>query len=220
MKKIYICGLMLCAAVMGMTSCSKDVEHSDTRVTHFANIELNGDDFMKMQVGETYNEPGYTATEGTEDITAKVVVTGKVDSSKGGFYTLTYTAVNKDNFAASVDRTVMVVNPQGIASAYFAKTSYFDGAPITITDKGNGDYEIDDLMAGYYFYYKYPGYEPTYDFHLETVFHLNDDNTLTHVKSGSFYFSSKPTLASGSYDPATGTVSYKTSNGLSVVLTK
>ena len=143
-----------------------------------------------------------------------------MDTSKGGFYTLTYTAVNKDNFAASVDRTVMVVNPQGIASAYFAKTSYFDGAPITITDKGNGDYEIDDLMAGYYFYYKYPGYEPTYDFHLETVFHLNDDNTLTHVKSGSYYFSSKPTLASGSYDPATGTVSYKTSNGLSVVLTK
>lgn len=39
MKKIYLYGLMLCATVMGMTSCSKD-EHTDTRVTHFATIEL------------------------------------------------------------------------------------------------------------------------------------------------------------------------------------
>ena len=144
-----------------------------------------------------------------------------MDTSKGGFYTLTYTAVNKDNFAASVERTVMVKNPNGIASAYFAETSQYSGAPITITDLGDGTYEIDDVMAGYYFFYKYPGYEPTYDFHLETVFKLNNDNTLTPVKSGSWYFSgTPPTLASGSYDPATGKVSYTTSNGISVVLSK
>lgn len=220
MKKIYLYGLMLCASVMGMISCSEE-DHSDTRVTNFATIELEGDDFMVVNVGEPYTEPGYTAIEGTEDITSKVMVTGNVDTSKGGFYTLTYTAVNKDNFAASVERTVMVKNPNGIASAYFAETSQYSGAPITITDLGDGTYEIDDVMAGYYFFYKYPGYEPTYDFHLETVFKLNNDNTLTPVKSGSWYFSgTPPTLASGSYDPATGKVSYTTSNGLSVVLSK
>ena len=154
MKKIYLYGLMLCASVMGMISCSEE-DHSDTRVTNFATIELEGDDFMEVNVGEPYTEPGYTAIEGTEDITSKVIVTGNVDTSKSGFYTLTYTAVNKDNFAASVERTVMVKNPNGIASAYLAETSQYSGAPITITDLGDGTYEIDDVMAGYYFFYKY-----------------------------------------------------------------
>jgi hypothetical protein len=173
-----------------------------------------------MNVGDTFTEPGYKATEGSEDITAKVVVNGQVDTSKGGFYTISYTVANKDGFSVSAERTVMVKNPNSLASAYFAQTSRYSGAPITITDKGNGTYEIDDLMAGYYFYYNYPGYEPTYDFHLETVVRLNADNSLTHVSSGSWYFSSTPTLASGSYDPATGVVTWTTSNGLSVKLTK
>jgi len=220
MKKIYLFGLALCIGSLGLTSCNKDEQLTDSRVTHFANIELLGGDFIELNVGDTWTDPGFIAKEGEEDITSKVVVTGNVDTSKGGFYELTYSAANKDNFSASASRTVMVKNPNSIASAYFAKTGYYTGAPVTITDNGDGTYEIDDLMAGYYFFYRYPGYEPTYDFHLETVIKLNADNSLSHISSGSWYFSSAPTLASGSYDPIAGTVSYKTSNGLTVLLTK
>ena len=211
MKKIYLYGLMLCATVMGMTSCSKD-EHTDTRVTHFATIELKGEDFMVMNVGEPYTEPGYTAMEGTEDISSKVVVSGAVDSNKGGFYTLTYTAANKDNFSASAKRTVMVKNSKSLASAYLGESQYgsrhYYNAPIVISDNGDGTYTIDDIAGGFYFYGRYPGYEPTYYFHLEAVIKLNADNSIELVScdGSKWYWGDPITITSGSYDPATGKV--------------
>ena len=220
MKKIFLYSLALGMMTLGLTSCSEDEQHTDTRITTFANIELFGDEFIVMNVGDTFEEPGYKATEGTSDITSKVIINGTVDTSVGGFYDIVYTVKNKDNFAIDATRTVMVVNPNSLASAYFASTTKYDGAPITITDQGDGTYIIDDVMGGYYFYYNYPGYEPTYDFHLEALVTLNADNTLTQIAAGDWYFSSKPTITNGVYDPATGTVSWKTSNGLSVTLTK
>ena len=211
MKKIYLYGLMLCATVMGMTSCSKD-EHTDTRVTHFATIELKGEDFMVMNVGEPYTEPGYTAMEGTEDISSKVVVSGAVDSNKGGFYTLTYTAANKDNFSASAKRTVMVKNSKSLASAYLGESQYgsrhYYNAPIVISDNGDGTYTIDDIAGGFYFYGRYPGYEPTYDFHLQAVIKRNADNSIELVScdGSKWYWGDPITITSGSYDPATGKV--------------
>ena len=202
---------MLCATVMGMTSCSKD-EHTDTRVTHFATIELKGEDFMVMNVGEPYTEPGYTAMEGTEDISSKVVVSGAVDSNKGGFYTLTYTASNKDNFSASAKRTVMVKNSKSLASAYLGESQYgsrhYYNAPIVISDNGDGTYTIDDIAGGFYFYGRYPGYEPTYDFHLEAVIKLNEDNSIELVScdGSNWYWGDPIAITSGSYDPETGTV--------------
>lgn len=41
MKKVLLYGLMSCAAVFGFTSCNDDNDQlTDTRVTHFATIEL------------------------------------------------------------------------------------------------------------------------------------------------------------------------------------
>ena len=222
MKKILLSGLAVCLSAFMLTSCNDGEDQlTDTRVTHFADLQLQGDELIVLNVGEPYVEPGYTATEGENDITDKVVVSGSVNTNVGGFYDLVYSVANTDHFSNSVTRTVMVVNPNGLASAYWGSTQFYGPeAPIIITDNGDGTYTIDDLMAGYYFYYNYPGYEPTYDFHLEAIVTLNDDNTLTQVGAGSWYFSSKPTVTNGVYDPSTGTVSWVTSNGLSVQLTK
>lgn len=212
MKKIFLYGLMLCTTVMGMTSCSKDEEHTDSKVTHFAIIELEGDDFMMLNVGEPYVEPGYTAMEGTEDITSKVVVSGTVDSNTGDFYTLTYTAANKDNFSASAQRTVMVKNPNGLASAYFGESQYgsrhYYDAPIVIYDNGDGTFKIDDIAGGFYCYGRYPGYEPTYDFHLESIIKLNADNTIELVDQNpdDWYWGESISITNGTYDPKTGIV--------------
>lgn len=213
MKKVLLYGLMSCAAVFGFTSCNDDNDQlTDTRVTHFATIELEGEELMVLNVGESYTEPGYTAMEGTEDITSKVVVSGAVDSNEAGFYTLTYTAVNKDNFSASAKRTVMVKDSQSLASAYFGESQYgsrhyFD-APIVISDNGDGTYTIDDIAGGFYCYGRYPGYEPTYDFHLEAVIKLNEDNSIELVScdGSNWYWGDPIAITSGSYDPETGTV--------------
>lgn len=213
MKKIFLYGLMLCSTVFAFTSCNDDEDQlTDTRVTHYATIELLGDEFIKMNLGDPWVEPGYTATEGSEDITSKVKVTGTVDTSTPGYYELNYSAMNKDNFSASVSRTVMVINPNGLASAYFGESQYgsrhYYDAPITIYDNGNGTYTIDDLAGGFYCYGRYPGYEPTYDFHLEAVIKLNADNTIELVScnGGDWYWGDPISITSGTYDPATGKV--------------
>ena len=213
MKKIFLYGLMLCSTVFAFTSCNDDEDQlTDTRVTHYATIELLGDEFIKMNLGDPWVEPGYTATEGSEDITSKVKVTGTVDTSTPGYYELNYSAMNKDNFSTSVSRTVMVINPNGLASAYFGESQYgsrhYYDAPITIYDNGNGTYTIDDLAGGFYCYGRYPGYEPTYDFHLEAVIKLNADNTIELVScnGGDWYWGDPISITSGTYDPATGKV--------------
>ena len=204
---------MLCSTVFAFTSCNDDEDQlTDTRVTHYATIELLGDEFIKMNLGDPWVEPGYTATEGSEDITSKVKVTGTVDTSTPGYYELNYSAMNKDNFSASVSRTVMVINPNGLASAYFGESQYgsrhYYDAPITIYDNGNGTYTIDDLAGGFYCYGRYPGYEPTYDFHLEAVIKLNADNTIELVSCNGddWYWGDPISITSGTYDPATGKV--------------
>jgi len=219
-SNLFAAGLFCCSLVTALASCSGDDQLTDTRVTHYATIDLKGDEFIVLNAGDTFTEPGYTATEGTEDITSKVIVTNPVNTNVGGFYNIVYSVSNKDNFSSQVSRTVMVVNHNSLASAYFGDNGYVDEVPITIKDNGNGTYTIDDLMCGYYFAYRYPGYEPTYDFHLECIVQLNADNTLTQVGQGSWYFSSAPTMAEGAYDPETGTVTWTTSNGLTVELTK
>ena len=221
MKKIFLYSLAISIMSLGFTSCNDDEDQgTDTRVTYFANLELAGDDFMVLNVGDTYEEPGYVATEGADDITDKVSVSGTVNTSVCGFYDIVYSVANADNFAIDAVRTVMVKDPNNFASAYLAETKNYSGAPIVISDNGDGTYTISDVMGGFYFYYYYPGYEPTYDFHLEAIVKLKEDNTLEQVGAGSWYFSSKPTIKSGSYDPAKGTVTWTTSNNLSVTLTK
>lgn len=223
MKKIFLYGFAFGLTILTLSSCNDGEDMlSDTHVTYFADLKLLGSDFMKINVGDAYNEPGYIATEGEDDITDKVVVNGSVNTNKSDFYYIDYSVSNKDNFSNSVTRTVMVVNPNGFASAYFGGNEFYeyDDAPIVISDNGDGTYTIDDVWCGLYFYFAYPGYEPAYDLHLEAIVKLNDDNTLTQVGSGSWSLSAKPTIASGSYDPENGTVEWTTSNGLSVKLTK
>jgi len=74
-------------------------------------ITLNGDNPMTLTVGDTFSEPGYTATDNIDgNITANVDVTGSVDTSVPGTYTVNYSVTDSAGNTANVDR-VVVVNP-------------------------------------------------------------------------------------------------------------
>lgn len=224
---ILVSGALLCAT----TSC-KDSAEDPSVVTYFAELTLNGDEFIKLSVGDTYTEPGYTATEGENDITDKVIVSGTVDTTTPNFYDLTYSVANTDGFSVSATRQVMVVDPNNFASAYLSETEigtrHYTGAPVVISDNGDGTYEIDDLLGGFQWYGLNPGFEPTYDFHAEAIIRLNADNTVTLEEVGSWSsdalgISDPLTIQSGSYDPATGVITLKigyAGDTLSVTLTK
>lgn len=219
-KNIIFASLLALAAPILLSSCDDDESEGLSRITTYAVLELNGDDLMKVNVGESFSDPGCVATMGSDDVSDQIQVSSNVNTSVPGFYTVNYVVYNEDGFPATATRDVMVVDPNNFASAYLATTNYFSGAPINITKSSDGNYIIDDVNGGYYFFYRYPGYEPTYDFHLEAKVKLNDDNTITQLASGSWYFSSKVEIVSGKYDPEAGTVTWQASNGLTVTLEK
>ena len=215
-------------SVFGLTSCNDDEDQlTDTRVTHFAVLELLGDEWMEMNVGDSFTDPGYKATEGTEDITSRVVVNGSVNTAVGAFYNLDYSVANKDGFAVSATRTVMVKDPNNFASAYYGESQYgsrhYYNAPITIASKGGNRYLIDDILGGFYAYGRYPQYLGSLDFLLEALIQLNDDNSIELLQFGDWYWGADvPDLLDGSYDPATGTIVLNMDFGspFTVILTK
>ena len=72
-------------------------------------IVLNGDAVINIKMGDIFTDPGATATDNM-DASVAVTVSGTVDTSKVGFYTITYNAIDVAGNAAAVTRTVNVTD--------------------------------------------------------------------------------------------------------------
>lgn len=106
MKKAIYKWMGCLVAVLALTLAACDETSQDpSTITYYITFEMEGDATMLVPVGTAYEEPGVTAMEGTEDVTASVVTTGTVNSDEVGLYTLTYSAVNKDGFSSSTSWT-------------------------------------------------------------------------------------------------------------------
>lgn len=222
MKKNFI--LFLSAALLVLaTSCEK-TSQGLTRITYYPVISLQGDNPYIVQLGESYSEPGYTASLNGEDYTSGVKVSSNVNSAVPGIYSVTYSATNPDGCSWSTTRDVYVLNPGGVANIYIAHcwmgTREFNGIPTVVKPISDGVYEIDDMCGGFYYAGRYPGYEPTYDFHADTQFTLNEDGTFNVTKIGDWYFKGSFDYGNitGGYDFETGIFDYDF-DGLRVTLT-
>ena len=72
-------------------------------------LKLLGNASISIVEGVAYKEPGYTATDNYDgDITEKVVVSGTVNTSVPGTYTLTYSVTDSYNNTVTATRTVTV----------------------------------------------------------------------------------------------------------------
>lgn len=231
MKKSIFCLLISALTLLSFSSCSKDSEGL-TKITTYAVIDLEGGSIITVNKGSEFVDPGYTAIQGTEDVTANVTVSGKVNTAECGAYKLNYRVVNPDGFAATAQRTVVVVDPSNFASAYLSHVKYgkreFFNLVVLITDNGDGTYAIDDLCGGFYSQGRYPGYP--YDFNYEETLKLDDNGIVTlangMANEGPWYFGDPIDVVDGKYDRATGTFTYKAAfagdpeDAISVELTK
>lgn len=205
-------------AVVGLNSCDYDGD-DDAYVTHYVTFELTGGSQYLVPVGTAYEEPGFTATEGDENVNSKVVIGGdEVDGNQIGVYNVTYSAVNKDGFSASTERTVIVYNPDittDIAGTYTVaagtyrqrgstQTSY-SGYEIPVTKIAPGVFYVSDFLGGYY--WQRAGYGTNYA--MQGYVSLNADNTID-ILSGDVagWGDSYSDFTDGKYDPDTKTISF------------
>jgi len=72
-------------------------------------ITLTGDNPITIEVGDTFTDPGASATD-NYDTEISVSVTGTVDNNTVGVYTLTYTATDSSDNTTTATRTVNVVD--------------------------------------------------------------------------------------------------------------
>ncbi len=129
MKKIslifFVCFLLL-------LSCNKDKINNTadqvgiSKVTHFPVLTMAGSDVMAVANGSTFTDPGVTAMAGSDVV--PVVVSGTVNTSQDGVYTISYSAVNSDGFSATTYRTVAVYTTAADAAAHDLSGNYLRGA--------------------------------------------------------------------------------------------
>ena len=129
--------------------CERHKEAPDTEAPV---ITLKGKEKITIKVGDTYKDEGATAKDNKDgDLTSKIVVTGKVDTSKAGVYTITYTVEDAAKNKATKTRTVTVEdeeNSEGNTGG--DNTNTVDDPTNTVTPPTNtvnppdNENEIDD----------------------------------------------------------------------------
>lgn len=95
------------------TYCTVHNESNNGNSNHHSDSEpvitLNGESNITLNVGDTYNEQGATAKDDKDgDISNKVSISGSVNTSKAGKYTITYTVTNSNGKTATKTRTITV----------------------------------------------------------------------------------------------------------------
>ena len=221
-KKIYLFGLVA-LGMLALSSCNDDNDElTDSRLTYYADLHLEGDEFMAIPVGSNFVDPGCTGTLAGEEITNDIKITGAddVDPNTVGFYYITYSAEGSDGYPASVERTVCVYDPsvttdisgdytvqEGSYRYWFSSgaTVPFSGYPVTIERVVPGIFSISDMMGGYYDVRA--GYGPRYA--MNGYLQLTNDNeifALSGIVPG--WGDSYDELYDGSYDPEAQTVTF------------
>ncbi|RFM25986.1 DUF5011 domain-containing protein [Deminuibacter soli] len=112
-----------------VTQNDRTVGHST--ITYYATVTLKGDPYMSIVKGGTFTDPGASAEAQGKDI--PVTVSGSVDASTPGLYTLTYSAVNADGFAATATRTVAVLPVAETPGTDISGSYYYIASPSTLS---------------------------------------------------------------------------------------
>lgn len=102
---------MFCLASVGFTSCSDDEELTDSKITYYPEMEIQGDEFTILPIGTPYVDKGCKGTLQGEDCTSSLITEGveDVDYNTAGLYYVTYSHINKDGYLKSVKEQLLSV---------------------------------------------------------------------------------------------------------------
>ncbi|WP_217593807.1 immunoglobulin-like domain-containing protein [Cohnella sp. GbtcB17] len=135
------------------SNTTRTVEVVDTKAPVLA---LLGADPLELEVGSSFADPGATALDAVDgDQTAEIAVSGTVDATKTGTYTLTYRVSDASGNEATAIRTVKVVDTKAPVLALLGADplelevgSPFADPGATALDAGDGDLTADIEASG------------------------------------------------------------------------
>ncbi len=116
-------------------------------------IVLVGENEIKVAQGDNYIDPGYTATDDADgDLTDAVTVTGEVDTTRPGAYTIIYSVSDAAGNTEEMTRTVVVgkegepLDPDG---SYIYMT-FDDGPGYHVTEKILDTLKANNIRATFF----------------------------------------------------------------------
>ncbi|MBQ6916635.1 MAG: DUF5012 domain-containing protein [Prevotella sp.] len=211
MKKNIVITMLFAFVALVMTSCSKDSEGL-SRLTYYPVLELAGEEYMVVDKGTTFQDPGFTATLNGEDVSGDVTVNSNVDTNKSGVYTVVYSIKNSDGITANAKRTVVVLDPNSAIEGFYINqatsnrngTAYGRAFEVLVIDNGDGTISVDDLLGGWYC--QRAGYGTNYA--MQAIIEVAADGTLTLVDSYVPGWKDGADSLEGTFDAATGTFNF------------
>jgi hypothetical protein len=216
MKKNIFFAMMLALVSFVLTSCGDKDSEGLSRFTYYPVLELQGDGYMVIDKGSTFQDPGFTATLNGEDVSSQVAVNSTVETGKSGVYTVTYSIKNSDGITANAKRTVVVLDPNNAVEGFYlnkadsyrlrqgAEVAYGRPFEILVIDNGDGTYSVDDLLGGWYC--QRAGYGTSYA--MEAVISIDGDGALTCSYSYVPGWGDGLDDFEGSFDAATSTFQF------------
>ncbi len=98
--------------VLSVVSCKKEKDSENlAKITTYPTIILERGNAVGCPIGTEFVDPGYTALEGSLDITDQVTVSGSVNKDVFGKYAIEYKVQNAQGYESTITRTVVVYDP-------------------------------------------------------------------------------------------------------------
>ena len=122
-------------------------------------ITLTGSSTITLLVGDTYTDPGATATDEIDgNLTSSITTSGTVDTSIAGTYSVEYSVLDSGSNSSSVTRTIVVNTPPDTTAAVITLTGAstinlfvgdtFTDPGATATDAVDGNLTSSITIAG------------------------------------------------------------------------
>jgi len=143
---IYIFSFVILSLFV-LPACKKDsiIDNANqvgiSKVTYYATFVMSGSPYMSIVKGQAYTEPGVTAS--AKGANLPVTITGTVDNTTVGIYTITYSATNSDGFPATTTREVAVLPAAETPGVDLSGSYYYVSATATTAT-------ITKLAPGFY----------------------------------------------------------------------
>ena len=208
---------MLALVSFALTSCGDKETEGLSRFTYYPLLELEGESYMVVGKGTNFQDPGFSATLNGEDVSSQVTVSSNVNTNKSGVYSVVYSIKNEDGITANAKRTVVVLDLNSAVEGFYqitpdsyrlregAQVAYGSPFEMLIIDNGDGTYNVDDLLGGWYC--QRVGYGTNYA--MAGVIAIEDDGSVICLANGVPGWGDEADAFEGTFDAATGTFNLK-----------